>query len=87
MEVHDADVRQFFEKLSEVAGVSILPGPEVTGLISLTLREVPFEAALKAIAKIRGYVVEREGDIVVICTADEALRLKHQNRRLLRKFD
>ena len=87
MDVRDADVRQFFSKLSEVARVSILPSPEVTGQISLKVREACFENALKAIIKSRGYVIEREGDIVIIRTADEAIRLKHQNRTLHIKAD
>lgn len=87
MDVRDADVRQFFSKLSDVARVNIVPSPEVTGLISLNVRETSFENALKAIVKSRGYFIEHEGNIVIIRTADEAIRLKQQNRSLHIKAD
>jgi|GEM_PF-6973686 hypothetical protein len=87
MKVQEADIRQFFTRLSEVARVGILPSPAVQGQISLHLHEVRLEAALKAIVKSRDYVVEREHGIFVIRTAEEAGRPKPTNGRLALKSD
>jgi len=76
MDVHDADIRQFLTRLSEVAGVGILASPGVQGRISLHLRNVRLESAIKAIAKSRDYVFQRESGILVIRTAEEATRIK-----------
>ena len=76
MDIHDADIRQFLTRLSEVARVGILPSPGVKGQISLHLRKVRLESALKAIVKSRDYVFERESGILVIRTAEEAARMK-----------
>lgn len=82
MEARNADIRQFLVQLSEVTGVSILASADVCGEISLKLYAVPFETALNAIVKSRNCVLERDGDIVIISTAAEVARLKHQNRKL-----
>lgn len=72
VEVHDVDINQFFDKLSEAAPqYSIVPSSSVTGRISLNLHEVRFDTALKAVLKQRGYVLDREGGILIICTEEE----------------
>lgn len=81
MDVHDADIQQFLSKLSEVAQRSILPSPSVTGRISLNLHEVRLDTALNAIMKSRDYVVEYEGDVVIIRTAEESERNKPQSAK------
>ena len=85
MDVRNADIRKFFGRLSDEAHVDILLSPEVTGPITVSLHDVHFETALKAVLKSRGLAVEREGDIVIVCSFDEANRLK-QNRDLLKKI-
>ncbi|WP_010586354.1 type II and III secretion system protein [Schlesneria paludicola] len=83
MDVRDGDVREFFHRLSQTAHVSILVSPEVSGPITLSLRNVRLETALNAIAKSQGYVVEREGEITQISTIAEAAQLKRQKRTLV----
>ena len=86
MDVHEADIRQFFGKLSNEAKVSILLSPDVAGSITLRLHEARFETAMKAILKSQRLTFEREGDIVIILTADEAHRTEHQNRQMITKL-
>ena len=86
MDVRDADIRQVFAKLSEAAQVSIVPSPEVQGRVSLNLHDVRIDVALRALLKSRDYVFEREDDIIIIRTAEEVARLKHQNRKRMMKI-
>lgn len=82
MEVRDANLRHFLSRLGEVSRVSIVPSSSVEGTISLSLYEVSFESALKAVLKSQNLVYEREDEIVLISTTDEVLRIKRQNRKL-----
>ncbi len=81
----DADIRHVFAKLSEVAEISIIPSPEIQGRISLNLRDVRVDAALKAIIASQDYVVERDDNIIIVRTLAETARRKHQNRKLIVK--
>jgi len=86
MDIRDADIREFFHRFSEATRISILPSPEVQGRITLNLHEVRLETAFKAIIKSRGYVCEREDDIVLVSTREESAQLKKQNRTLVMKI-
>ena len=85
IDVDDADIRQVFAKLSEVARISIIPSPEIQGRVSLNLRDVRIDATLKAIIDSRDYVVDRDEDIIIVRTSEEASRRKNQNRKLIVK--
>ena len=85
IDVDDADIRQVFAKLSDVARISIIPSPEIQGRVSLNLRDVRIDAALKAIIASRDYAVDRDDDIIIVRTMEEATRRKYQNRKLIVK--
>ena len=85
IDVSDADIRQVFAKLSEVAQISIIPSPAIQGRVSLNLRDVRIDVALKAIIASRDYVVERDDDIIIVRTLEEASRRKNQSRKLIVK--
>lgn len=86
MDIRDADICEFFHKLSESTRISILPSPGVQGRISLNLHQVRLEAAFNSIIKSRGYVCEREDDIVIVSTREESGRLKDEHRTLVMKI-
>ena len=81
----NADIRRIFAKLSDVAQISIIPSPEIQGRISLNLRDVRIEAALKAIVAAQDYVIERDDNIIIVRTLAEIARRKQQNRKLIVK--
>ncbi|MEI8017198.1 MAG: hypothetical protein WCH39_03310, partial [Schlesneria sp.] len=86
LDADDADIRHVFAKLSEVAQISIIPSPEIQGRISLNLRDVRIDAALKAIIAAQDYVIERDDNIFIVRTLAETARRKHQNRKLIVKI-
>jgi hypothetical protein len=69
-----------------VAQISIIPSPEIQGRISLNLRDVRIDAALKAIIAAQDYVIERDDNIFIVRTLAETARRKHQNRKLIVKI-
>lgn len=86
IDIQDADIRQVFAQLSEAAEISIVPSPEIEGRVSLNLHEVRIEQALNALIHSRDYSIEREGEILIIRSANEAVRKRVQNRQRMVKI-
>jgi len=76
----DADIRQVLRILSLKSGVDIVAGPNVEGLVSIKLTNVPWEQALGLILRTYGFTYERQGNIVRVMTLEaleqEALATK-----------
>ncbi|HPM43304.1 MAG TPA: secretin N-terminal domain-containing protein, partial [Candidatus Omnitrophota bacterium] len=70
-----ADIKTVLAYISEVAGVDIVPSPDVKGLVDLKLTNKPWKVALDIIVRNYGYAYEREGDIIRVVTID---RLKQE---------
>jgi len=66
LDVQDADVRDVLRLLSVESGMNIVFGPEITGSVSATLRDVTLEEALKAVLSSLGYYWHRQGNVYVI---------------------
>ena len=66
-----ADIRTVLAYISEVAGVDIVPAPDVKGTIDLKLSNKPWKVALDIIVRNYGFVYEREGDIIRVITIDK----------------
>lgn len=64
----DADIKAVLRYLSEVGGVDIVPSPDVTGAVTLSLTDKPWDVALDIIVKNYGYAYEREGNIIRVVT-------------------
>ena len=85
LQVHDAELTQVLDMLAQLAGVNILPSPEVQGRITLNLQDVTVDRALEAILKSRGFVHQREADFVYVRSVAEVARLTQLNRKLVTK--
>ena len=59
MEFQEADIRVVLELLAKQAGANIVISEDVTGKISLSLRDVPWRDALDTIVKTNGYTLVR----------------------------
>ncbi len=66
-----ADIRTVLAYISDVAGVDIVPSPDVKGPVDLKLTNKPWQIALDVIVRNYGYTYEREGDIIRIITIDK----------------
>ncbi|MDP3703550.1 MAG: secretin N-terminal domain-containing protein, partial [Candidatus Omnitrophota bacterium] len=76
----DADIRQVLRIISLKSGVDIVAGPDVEGLVTIKLTDVPWEQALGIILRTYGFTYEREGNIARVMTLEgleqEALSTK-----------
>lgn len=60
VQLSNADIRTALLLLARLAGKSIVIGPEVTGRVTLELKDVSAERALNAVATTHGYAVVDE---------------------------
>lgn len=64
----DADIRQVLRVLSLKSGVDIVAGPDVEGLITIKLTQVPWEQALDIILRTYGLTYERKANVIRVMT-------------------
>ena len=78
----EADIRNVLRILAYKSGVNIVPSPEVTGLVTIQLTDVPWEQALGVILETYGYGYDRKGNIIVVTTI-ENLKKRREDTQLL----
>ena len=59
MEFQDADIKVVLDLLAKQSGANIVHAPDVSGKVSLSLREVPWREALETIVQTAGFVLVR----------------------------
>src|SRR5437773_1545734 len=70
LDFRDADIQNVLRILSYKSGVNIVAGPEVTGLVTIQLRDVPWKQALDVILQTYGYGYDQRGNIITVTTID-----------------
>ena len=64
LDVQTAHINSVLRTFSEFSGENIIAGPEVDGLVTVRLEEVPWLVALDTTLRANGYGWERVGDII-----------------------
>lgn len=82
LDFRDADIQNVLRILSYKSGINIVAGPEVTGLVTIKLQDVPWQTALKVILETYGYAYERRGNIITVTTIDN-LKKRREDSMLL----
>ncbi|MBU4304659.1 MAG: type IV pilus secretin PilQ [Candidatus Omnitrophica bacterium] len=68
VEFKDADIHDVFRVLALKGNVSIVSDPEVKGLVTVQITDVPWEKVLDVICRTYGYAYERETNIIRVTT-------------------
>ncbi|MDD3374852.1 MAG: type IV pilus secretin PilQ [Candidatus Omnitrophica bacterium] len=76
LDFRDADIRNVLQILSYRSGVNIVAGPEVTGLVTIQLTNVPWKNALDVILRTYGYGYEETGSIIIVTTIENLKKLR-----------
>ena len=71
LDFKDAEIGSVLRVLSMKSNVNIVTGPEVKGLVTVRLDNVPWEKALEVILRTYDYVFERDGNIIRVTTRDK----------------
>jgi len=66
----DADIRQVLRVISLKSGVDIVAAPDVEGIVSIKLTNVPWEQALDVILRTYGFSYARDGNIIRVLTRE-----------------
>ena len=70
LDFRDADIHNVLRVLAHKSGVNIVAGPEVTGVISIKLNNVPWKEALEVILQTYGYAYQQKGNIITVTTVE-----------------
>ena len=71
LDFRDVDIKSVLKVLSLKSGVNIVVSPEVSGVVTIQLNNVPWRQALSVIVQTYGYAYEQQGSIVVVSTIDD----------------
>lgn len=82
LDFRDADIANVLKILSYKSGVNIVVGPEVTGLVTIQLNDVPWKQALEVVLETYGYAYEQKGNIITVTTVDN-LKQRRENAIIL----
>lgn len=82
IDFRDADIQNVLRILSYKSGVNIVTGPEVTGLVTIKLKDVPWKRALEVILETYGYGYEQKDNIITITTI-ESLKKRREDASIL----
>lgn len=66
LDFKDADIRNVLRVISLKSGINIVPGPEVTGMVTISLDNVPWAEALDALVKTYGFGYVKKGSIIIV---------------------
>ena len=68
LDFQDADIRNVLKVLAFKSGVNIVAAPDVTGVVNIELKDVPWQKALDVILSTYGYGFDRKGNIITVMT-------------------
>lgn len=67
----DADIRNVLRLIAAKSGINIVYGPEVTGVVNMELKDVPWEQALGLVLDLNGYAYQREGNVIKVLRKED----------------
>ncbi|MDO9513872.1 MAG: AMIN domain-containing protein [Elusimicrobiota bacterium] len=71
---YQTDIRTILRAVSEQTGINIIYGPDVQSNVTLKLKDVTFDDALRIILKMSGLVVEKEAENIIRIITPAALK-------------
>ena len=71
IEVRDTDIRDVLRLIAAHANVNIIPAPDVTGNITIALRDVPWTTALGIILETHGFAFAKQENVIMVARKGE----------------
>lgn len=82
LDFREADIQNVLKILAFKSGVNIVAGPEVAGLVSIKLQNVPWRRALQVILDTYGFASEEKENIITV-TSVENMKKRREDAKLL----
>ncbi len=76
LDFHNADIQNVFRILSDISGMSIVVDEAVSGKVTLTLHEIPWDKALDVIVASNDLEMEKKDKVIYIRKRPEVSKLK-----------
>jgi type IV pilus assembly protein PilQ len=70
IDVVNADIRNVLRLFADVGHVNLVLGDDVSGVVTVRLKNVPWETALRSTLAVKGLDMERTGNVVRVATAE-----------------
>jgi type IV pilus assembly protein PilQ len=83
LDFKDADIHNILRLLAEVGGVNIVTSDDVTGSVTIRMRDVPWDQALDVIMEAKGLGAERRGNLIRV--APQAVLEKERELAIARR--
>jgi type IV pilus assembly protein PilQ len=84
LDFQDADIRSVLKVLAFKSGINIVAAPDVAGVVSIELKDVPWQKALDVILSTYGYGFDRKGNVITVMTV-ENLKKYRENALVLQE--
>jgi type IV pilus assembly protein PilQ len=82
LDFQDADIRNVLKVLAFKSGVNIVAAPEVTGVVNIELKDVPWQKALDVILSTYGYGFDRKGNIITVMSVENLKKYREDTMAL-----
>jgi type IV pilus assembly protein PilQ len=82
LDFKDGDLIDLFRLMSEISGLNIIVNPGISGKVSLTVKEVPWDQALDLILKTQGLGYAVDGNVVRIARLADLRREAEELKNL-----
>ena len=82
LDFQDADIRNVLKVLAFKSGVNIVAAPDVTGVVNIELKDVPWQKALNVILSTYGYGYDRKDNIITVMTVENLKKYREDTMSL-----
>jgi len=79
LDFQDADIRNVLKVLAFKSGVNIVAAPDVTGVVNIELKDVPWQKALDVILSTYGYGFDRKGNIITVMSVENLKKYREDS--------
>lgn len=87
MDFVNAEVTNILRLIGEVSNLNIVWGPEVKGLVSMRLKDVPWDQALDLILDNNNLAKREQGNVVWVATKAAISQIEAEERRKIQEFE
>ncbi len=84
LNLKDADVKDTLQKFSDLTGLNIVLDPQVSGTVTVSLTDIPWDQALELILKINGLGYVLEGNVMRIAPTSKLASEETQRQALIK---
>jgi type IV pilus assembly protein PilQ len=87
MDFVNADVTNILRLIGEVSNLNIVWGPEVRGIVSMRLKDVPWDQALDLILDNNNLAKREQGNVIWVTTKAAMSQIEAEERRKIQEFE